>query len=88
MVSGANVPAPAEDLLNENPSLVALGKKGHFGPGCLPARYSLWSPVASRRVFLCAPWFPARSPPTKGTKTVDFDAKTRLIFMIYLMYWI
>ena len=27
MVSGANDPAPAEDLLNENPSLVALGKK-------------------------------------------------------------
>ena len=26
-VSGANDPAPAEDLLNENPSLVALGKK-------------------------------------------------------------
>ena len=25
-VSGANDPAPAEDLLNENPSLVALGK--------------------------------------------------------------
>ena len=26
-MSGANDPAPAEDLLNENPSLVALGKK-------------------------------------------------------------
>ena len=26
--AGANVPAPAEDLDNENPSLVALGKKG------------------------------------------------------------
>ena len=25
-VSGANDPAPAEDVLNENPSLVALGK--------------------------------------------------------------
>ena len=25
--SGANVPAPAEDVLNENPSLVALGNK-------------------------------------------------------------
>ena len=25
---GANVPAPAEDLDNENPSLVALGKNG------------------------------------------------------------
>ena len=24
---GANVPAPAEDVDNENPSLVALGKK-------------------------------------------------------------
>ena len=29
-----------------------------------------------------------RLAPTKGTKTDDFDAKTRLIFMIYLMYWI
>jgi len=28
-VSGANDPALAEDLLNENPSLVALGKKGN-----------------------------------------------------------
>ena len=28
MLSGANVPAPAEDVLNENPSIVALGKKG------------------------------------------------------------
>ena len=26
--SGANVPAPAEDVDNENPSLVALGKNG------------------------------------------------------------
>ena len=25
-MSGANVPAPAEDLQNENPSLIALGK--------------------------------------------------------------
>ena len=29
-VSGANDPAPAEDVLNENPSLVALGKKDPF----------------------------------------------------------
>ena len=32
MMSGANDPAPAEDLLNENPSLVGLGKNRPSNP--------------------------------------------------------
>ena len=82
MVSGSNDLAPAEDAENENPSLVALGKKLKKVNQKVGKSRPKNQKVNQKLDFLFEPWL------------VDLMMSFLLqyfgtfIFMIYLMYWI